>query len=82
MELLDARLGLLVAGAAAVSSEQVRKTVGRGLGYAITGAIALGGPVARPLIEAGRDIFEEARTVAGTKSSTKTRSSRSRTSAR
>ena len=63
MEFFDPRLGLLAAGAAAVSSERVRKTVGRGLGYAASGAIAVGGPIARPLVDAGRDIYEEARTV-------------------
>jgi hypothetical protein len=63
MELLDPRLSLLAAGAAAVSSERVRKTVGRGLGYAASGAVAVGGPIARPLVHAGRDIYKEARSV-------------------
>ena len=63
MELFDPRLGLFAAGAAAVSSERVRKTVGRGLGYAASGAMAVGKPVARPLVEAGRDIYAEARSV-------------------
>ena len=80
MELLDPRLGLFVAGAAAVSSERVRRTVGRGLGYAVTGAVAVGGPIARPVIDAGRDIVGEARVVAGNNSTARTRSSRSRSS--
>lgn len=78
--MLDARLGLLAAGVAAVSSERVRKTVGKGLGYAATGAVAVGGPVARPVMDAGRDILHEARAVAGNSSASATRSSRSRTS--
>lgn len=80
MELLDPRLGLLAAGTAAVSSERVRRTVGRGLGYAFTGAVAVGTPIARPVIDAGRDIVEEARAVASNGSSPRARSSRSRKS--
>ncbi|MGN6167633.1 MAG: hypothetical protein ACTHQQ_05630 [Solirubrobacteraceae bacterium] len=83
MELFDPRLGLVAAGAAAVSSERVRKTVGKGLGYAVSGAVAVGGPIARPLVDAGRDIFDEARTVASSNGPAKSRSSRSKaTSAR
>jgi hypothetical protein len=78
MELFDPRLGLLAAGAAAVSSERFRKTVGRGLGYAASGALAVGGPIARPLVNAGRDIVEEARTVTDGRGSTRARSSRSK----
>lgn len=78
MELFDPRLGLLAAGAAAVSSERVRKTVGKGLGYAASGAIAVGKPVARPLVDAGRDIYAEARTVTNGNGSAKSRQSRSR----
>ena len=77
MELLDPRLGLLAAGAAAVSSERFRKTVGRGVGYAASGVIAVGGPIARPVVGAGRDIFDEARAVANGSRSTKSRASRS-----
>jgi hypothetical protein len=78
MELFDPRLGMIAAGAAAVSSERFRKTVGRGLGYAASGAIAVGGPIARPLVDAGRDIVEEARAVTNGGGSTKSRSSRSK----
>jgi hypothetical protein len=78
MELFDPRLGLIAAGAAAVSSERFRKTVGRGLGYAASGAIAVGGPIARPVVNAGRDIVHEARTVTNGRGSTSSRSSRSR----
>jgi hypothetical protein len=81
MELLDPRLGLFAVGAAAVSSERVRKTVGRGIGYAASGAMAIGGPIARPLVGAGRDIVDEARAVTNGGRSTKSRSSRSKSSA-
>ena len=81
MELFDPRLGLLAASAAAVSSERFRKTVGKGLGYAAYGAAAVGGPIARPLVDAGRDIFDEARTVTNGSRSTKSGSSRSKQSA-
>ena len=82
MELFDPRLGLLAAGAAAVSSERFRKTVGRGLGYAASGALAVGGPIARPLINAGRDIVDEARAVTNGGASTESRSSPSEYAAR
>jgi hypothetical protein len=75
MEVFDLRFGLVAAGAAAVSSERVRRTVGRGLGYAATRALAVG----RPMVDAGRDIFEEARAVTDGHGSTKTRSSRTKT---
>lgn len=78
MELFDPRLGLLAAGAAAVSSERVRKTVGRGVGYAASGVIAVGGPIARPMVDAGRDIVQEARAVTNGNGSTRTKSSRSK----
>ena len=78
MELFDPRLGLFAAGAAAVSSERVRKTVGRGVGYAASGVIAVGGPIARPVIDAGRDIVQEARAVTNGSGSTKSKSSRSK----
>ena len=80
MEFFDARLGLLAAGAAAVSSERVRKTVGRGMGYAANGAIAVGRPVVGPLVDAGRDIVEEARSVTNESAADESRSSRSRKS--
>ncbi len=63
MEILDPRLALLTAGTAAVASERVRKTVGRGLGYALAGTIKVAGPVARPVVAAARDITDEARGV-------------------
>ena len=78
MEIFDPRLGLLAAGAAAVSSERFRKTVGRGLGYAASGAMAVGGPIARPLVDAGRDIVQEARVVTNGSRSTKSRAPRSK----
>jgi hypothetical protein len=81
MELFDPRLGLFAAGAAAVSSERVRKTVGRGLGYAASGAIAVGKPVARPIVDAGRDIYTEARTITNGNGSAKSGPSRSRSAA-
>lgn len=74
MELFDPRLGLLAAGAAAVSSERVRRTVGRGVGYAASGALAVGGPIARPVIDAGRDIVHEARAVTNGSGSRSSRS--------
>jgi hypothetical protein len=80
VELFDPRLGLLAAGAAAVSSERFRRTVGRGLGYAAHGAVAVGGPVVRPLVGAGRDIVEEARGVTNGSGPSKSRASRSRAS--
>lgn len=64
MELLDPRFALLAVGAAVVKSERVRKTVGRGAGYAATGAMKVGGPVIRPIVDAGRDLVDEARNVA------------------
>lgn len=78
MELFDMRLGLFAAGAAALSSERVRKTAGRGLGYAASGALAVGGPIARPVVEAGRDIVGEARAVVNGNGSAKSGSSRSK----
>lgn len=80
MELFDPRLGLLAAGTAAVSSERFRKTVGRGLGHAAQGAVAVGGPVVRPVLDAGRDIFDEARSVTNGGAASRSRSSRSKTS--
>ena len=64
MDLLDPRFALLAAGAAVVRSERVRKTVGKGAGYAAVGAVKVGGPVVRPIVHAGRDIVDEARDVA------------------
>lgn len=82
MELLDARFALLAAGMAAVGSERVRKTVGKGLGYAAAGVSTVGGPVVRPVVDAGRDIVNEAREVAGNSSSRTASSARSRTASK
>lgn len=60
MELLDPRLALLGLGVSAVTSERVRKGLGRGIGYAAAGTITVGASV----VHAGRDIFDEAREVA------------------
>ncbi len=60
MEFLDPRLALLSVGIAAVASERVRRTIGRGIGYAAAGTMKVGGEVAH----AGRDIVDEARHVA------------------
>jgi hypothetical protein len=76
MELLDPRLALLGAGVAVVGSARVRRVVGKGLGYAAAGAMKVGGPV----VDAGRDIVEEARDVAGD-GSPKTRASRTKSAA-
>ena len=64
MDLLDPRFALLAAGAAVVKSERVRKTVGKGAGHAAIGAMKVGGPVIRPIVDAGRDLVDEARNVA------------------
>lgn len=79
MEFLDPRLGLLAAGVAVISSERTRKTVGKGIGYAVAGTVAVGRPVARPLVNAGRDLFEEARAVAGDNAPARSGSSQSKT---
>ena len=61
MEVLDPRLAVITGvGAALVGSERVRKTVGRGVGY----AAKVGGPVVRPVVHAASDIVGEAREVA------------------
>jgi hypothetical protein len=60
VELLDPRLALLSLGVAAVTSERVRKNVGRGIGYAAGGAMAVGGSI----VGAGRDVADEAIKVA------------------
>lgn len=82
MEVLDPRLAVIGVGAALVSSESMRKTVGRGVGYAAAGAAKVGGPVVRPVVAAGRDMFDEARDVASGDGggSGRSRASRSRSS--
>jgi hypothetical protein len=59
--LLDARVALIAGAAAAVSSERVRHTVGRGIGYGIAGVRKVGGTV----VDTGRDIYDSAREVSG-----------------
>lgn len=77
MAIFDPRLGLIAAGAAVVGSERVRRTVGRGAGYAIKVAT----PVAKPVVDAGRDILDEARDVAGSGNG-RARGSRSRSASK
>ena len=67
MEFLDPRFALLGMGVAAVTSERVRKGVGRGIGYVAAGAMTAGGTVAH----AGQEIFDEARGVASHNSAAK-----------
>ena len=74
MDVLDPRLALITAGVAVVGSDRVRRGVGRGVGYAAAGAMRLGEPV----VQAGREIVEEAREVAADGGSTKAGRSRSR----
>jgi hypothetical protein len=65
MELLDPRLAAIAGvGAAVVGSERVRRTIGRGVGYAASGVATVAAPVVRPVVGAGRDIVEEARSTA------------------
>lgn len=66
MELLDPKLAVITGvGAAVIGSESVRRTIGRGAGYAVAGA----SKVATPVVNAGREIVEEARDVASDGSS-------------
>jgi hypothetical protein len=74
MDVLDPRLALIVGGVAVIGSERVRKVVGRGFGYAAAGAMKIGGPV----VDAGRDIVEEARDVASHNGATKATPSRAK----
>jgi hypothetical protein len=61
MNPFDPRLAAIVGlGTAIVSSHRVREVIGRGTGYAAAGAIKLGGTV----LNAGRDIYDEASEVA------------------
>ena len=78
MTFLDPRLGLVAAGAAIVGSERVRRTVGRGAGYAVAGVMKVGEPV----LAAGQDIYAEARDVAASNGSGGSRSSARRSSSR
>ncbi len=72
MELLDPRLAVLSLGVAAVASERVRRGIGRGIGYAAAGTMAVTGSI----VHAGRDIVDEAREVAGHNGSAPVASSR------
>jgi len=61
MNPFDPRFALITGlGAAIVSSHRVRAVIGRGAGYAAAGAMKVGGTV----VDAGRDIYEEASEVA------------------
>jgi hypothetical protein len=63
MNPFDPRLTLIAGiGAAIMSSHRVRAVIGRGAGYAAAGAMKVGGTV----VDAGRDIYEEASDVAAT----------------
>jgi hypothetical protein len=59
-----------------IGSERVRRTVGKGIGYTAAGAKKIGGPI----VDAGRDIVDEAREVASHDGGRKTRSSRAKSS--
>jgi hypothetical protein len=78
MELFDSRVALVAAGAALVGSEHVRRVLGKGLGYAAAGATMVGAPV----VNAGREIVEEARGVASHSGTTHTKTSRGGSSGR
>jgi hypothetical protein len=70
MNPFDPRLAVIVGiGTAIVSSHRVREVIGRGTGYAAAGAIKLGGTV----VNAGRDIYEEASDVAASRDGTSTK---------
>jgi len=61
MNPFDPRLAVITGLAAAVvSSHRVRAVIGRSAGYAAAGAMKLGSSV----VDAGRDIYEEASEVA------------------
>jgi hypothetical protein len=61
MNPFDPRLAVIVGvGTAVVSSHRVRAVIGRGAGYAAAGAMRVSGTV----VNAGRDIYEEASDVA------------------
>ena len=77
MDVLDPRIATIAAAGALLGSERVRRVVGRGFGYAAAGAIKVGGPV----VNAGRDMVEEARDVATHDRSTKARASRAKSAA-
>jgi hypothetical protein len=74
---LDPRIAGIAAAAAVLGSKRVRRVVGRGFGYAAAGAIRVGSPV----VDAGRDMVEEARSVAAHNGSPKTKASRPKSAA-
>jgi hypothetical protein len=56
----DPRFAILGGVAAGLASERVRRTLGRGLGYAARGVLIVTGPV----VGAGRDVYDSARDAA------------------
>jgi hypothetical protein len=74
---LDPRVAVIAAGLAVLGSERVRRVVGRGFGYAAAGAMKVGNPV----VNAGRDIVDEARDVAAHNGSTKAKAPRAKSAA-
>ena len=75
VDVFDPRLALLSLGIAAVASERVRKVIGQSIGYAAAGTAKVSGSVA----DAGRDIVDEARRVAGHETTSAPKQVRSRT---
>lgn len=57
---LDPRVAAIAAGGALIGSERVRRLIGRGFGYVAAGALRVGSPV----VDAGRQVVDEARMVA------------------
>ena len=65
MEFFDPRVAVIAGvGGALLGSERVRHVVGQGVGYVAKGVMAVGGPVVRPVVNAGEDIVSEARQTA------------------
>jgi hypothetical protein len=75
MDVLDPRIAAIAGAVAILGSERVRRVVGRGFGYAAAGAIKVGNPV----VNAGRDIVDEARGVATHNGASKPKESRAKT---
>jgi hypothetical protein len=65
----DARIALFAGVAAGIISPRLRRTVGRGIGYAARGVMTVGGPFAGT----GRDVYDGAREVAAPKAEGKAR---------
>jgi hypothetical protein len=74
---LDPRIAGIAAAVAMLGSKRMRTWIGRGFGYAAAGVISVGSPV----VNAGRDIVDEAREVATHNGSTETKPSRARSAA-